>query len=309
MKAKVNAAAPIDIRFTARDGLKLHARRYPAQPGKRYSTRPVVCLPGLTRNGLDFHVLAEALSADAFNPRDVYTLDYRGRGRSDFDTDWRNYAVPIEMLDVMDFMTMAGLHDAAIVGTSRGGLISMVMAAAQPGLIGSLVLNDIGPVVEPTGLARISAYVGRMPLPASWSEAAKLVRDLNRRAFPDISPEEWEEVARQWYNDKNGRPAIGYDPKLSNALSVLDGPMPALWPQFEALKRVPLLVVRGENSDILSAATVEEMRRRHAWFAAFTVPGQGHAPLLRDAASIGAIRQFLDAADGAQSAVELAFAS
>lgn len=298
-----------DMRFSARDGLKLYARKYPALPGMRPGTRPVLCLAGLTRNGRDFHRIALALSHDAFNPRDVYTLDYRGRGLSEFDPDWRNYAIPIEMFDVVDFMTVAGLHDAAIIGTSRGGLIAMVMAAAHPSLIGALVLNDIGPVVEPAGLARISAYVGRMPLPASWTEAGKLVRDLNARAFPSVPAEEWEEVARQFYNEKNGRPAIGYDPKLANALSVLDGPMPQLWPQFEPLKRIPLLVVRGAKSDILSAQTVEEMRNRHPRCAAFTVTGQGHAPLLRDEPTITAVSSFLDAVDARQGVVELAFAS
>lgn len=309
MAAHTKAPAPVEMYFTARDGLRLHARRYVAQPAMRSGIRPVLCLPGLTRNGRDFHEIALALSSEGFAARDVYTIDYRGRGLSEFDSDWRNYAVPIEMLDVIDFMTMAGLHDAAIIGTSRGGLIAMVMAAAQPSLIGALVLNDIGPVVEPTGLARISAYVGRVPLPGTWADATRMVRDLNRRAFPEIPNEEWEDIARQWYNERNGRPAAGYDPKLANALSVLDGPMPALWPQFEALKRVPLLALRGENSDILAAATVEEMRRRHPRFASVTVAAQGHAPLLRDMRTIASVRRFLDAADGGQSVVELAFAS
>ena len=297
MAVKPENCAPKDIYFTARDGLKLHAHHYQARGVARSHARPVLCLPGLTRNGRDFHSLALALSADARNPRDVYTLDYRGRGLSAFDPDWRNYAVPIEMLDVLDFITVAGLESVAIVGTSRGGLISMLLAAARPAVMGALVLNDIGPVVERAGLARISAYVGRVPIPNSWSDAAKLVRDLNKRAFPKVTDQEWEEVARQWYNETKGRPAPGYDQKLSNALSVLDGPMPALWPQFEALRRIPLLVLRGENSDILSAETVDEMRRRHGNFSALLVPRQGHAPLLKDASTIEAVRDFFDATD------------
>lgn len=284
-----------DIYFVVRDGLKLYARHYPASrsAGRR---RPVVCLPGLTRNGRDFHAFALALSSHAGSPRDVYTLDYRGRGQSQWDGDWKNYAVPVETLDVVDFMTMAGLYDAAVVGTSRGGLITLVLAALHPGFVGAAVLNDIGPVIDRKGLTRISAYVGRMPLPRTWPDAGKLVADMSRKAFPVVAESEWETVARQWFNEKNGRPAPGYDPKLSNALSVLDGPMPALWPQFEALKRVPLMVLRGEKSDILSAETVEEMRRRHPGFSDYTVPGQGHAPLLRDATSIGKVREFFDAA-------------
>jgi len=283
-----------EIFFTARDGLRLYGRHYAAPARGR---RPVLCLAGLTRNSRDFHHLAIALSQDAAAPRSVYTFDYRGRGRSGFDPDWRNYALPIEMHDVLDFMTVIALHDAAIVGTSRGGLIAMLMAAARPSAIGAVVLNDIGPVVEPDGLVRIAGYVGRVPLPATWEAAASLVRDLNRRQFPAVSDAQWQEIARQWFNERNGRPAPGYDVKLARALSVLDGPIPALWPQFEALKRVPVLVVRGENSDILSAATVEEMGRRHPRLDHVLVPGQGHAPLLMDTPTQSAISAFLKTAD------------
>jgi pimeloyl-ACP methyl ester carboxylesterase len=295
-----------DIYFTARDGLKLHARRYPGAGSAE--GRPVLCLPGLTRNGRDFHDLAVALSRRASGSRTVYTFDYRGRGLSEFDPDWRDYTVAIEMLDVLDFMTLAGLEDAAVIGTSRGGLITMLMAAAQPTNIGAAVLNDIGPVMEHDGLVRISGYVGRIPLPISWADATRMVRDLNKRHFPDVADRQWEEVARQLYNERNGKPAVGYDQKLRNALSVLYGPLPELWPQFEALKRVPVLVVRGENSDVLSAATVDEMRRRHPALATVTVPSQGHAPLLKDEATIEAIRHFLAATDAGRSMAALAIA-
>jgi pimeloyl-ACP methyl ester carboxylesterase len=136
--------------------------------------------------------------------------------------------------------------------------------------------------------------VGRIPLPATWAEAGQLAHDMSRRAFPAVtSDEDWIAVARQWFNERKGRPAPGYDPALANAMSVLDGPMPALWPQFEALKRVPVLVLRGEKSDILTAETVEEMRRRHPALSSVTVKGQGHAPLLRDAETNEAIARFL----------------
>lgn len=289
-----------DITFTARDGLRLYARRYRAATS-RPAGRPVVCIAGLTRNGRDFHDIATALSRGA-DARDVYTVDYRGRGLSDHDPDWRNYAVPIEMLDVMDFMTSQGLRDAAMLGTSRGGLIAMVLGAAQPSLIGAVVLNDIGPVIEARGLGRISAYVGRVPLPGSWQEAAKLVSDMNRKAFPAVPEDQWESFARQLFNERNGRPAPGYDPKLANALSVLDGPMPELWPQFDALKRMPVMVIRGEKSDILSEETVEAMRRRHPRFVSYLAPGEGHAPLLKDAGSIGAVRGFLAKAELSEAA-------
>jgi pimeloyl-ACP methyl ester carboxylesterase len=280
-----------EIYFTARDGLRLYGRRYPGARGRR--ARPVLCLAGLTRNSRDFHDLATALSQHPDAARTVYTMDYRGRGFSDFDPDWKNYAVPVEMFDVLDFMTLTGIESPAIIGTSRGGLIAMAIAAVQPTALGAVIMNDIGPVIQHDGLVRISGYVGRVPLPISWPDAARMVRDLNRRHFPEIPESEWEAIARQWYNERNGRPAPGYDTKLGKALSVLYRPLPPLWPQFEALKHVPMLVVRGENSDVLAESTVDEMRRRHPALATITVANQGHAPLLKDAPTIEAIRHFL----------------
>ncbi len=290
-----------DIFFTARDGLRLYARRYPS-PGAR--GRPVVCLPGLTRNVRDFHHLASSL-ADTTNAdaREVYAVDYRGRGRSAYDRDANNYALHVEVLDVLDFMTIAGLNDCAVIGTSRGGLLVMQMAAIRPGAIGAVVLNDIGPVIERDGLLRIAAYVGRIPLPANWPEAEALVRTMNERNFPAVPAGDWKDIARQWFNDDNGRPVHAYDQKLAETVSVLNVRLPTLWPQFEALAAWPTLVIRGELSDILSAATVEEMRRRHPLLDTLAVPGQGHAPLLRDRITVSAIADFLARADshGAQT--------
>lgn len=283
-----------EIRFTSRDGLRLYGRHYKAAAVS--GARPVVCLAGLTRNSRDFHDIALALSKGA-KPRDVYTLDTRGRGLSEYDCDWKNYAVPIEMQDVIDFMTMLGLRDAGIIGTSRGGLISMVLAAVQPSLMGAVVLNDIGPVIETEGLARIAGYVGRVPLPKNWPDAARIVGDLMQRDFPRLSEDDFAAVARQLFNDKNGKPVSGYDPKLARCLSVLDGPVPQLWPQFEAMKRIPVLVLRGANSDLLSEATVEEMRQRHPHLSSYTVPDQGHAPLLRDEPTIAAVAAFFAETD------------
>ena len=282
-----------DIFFSARDGLRLYARHYPAAGASR---RPVLCLPGLTRNSRDFENLAMALS-QGDDGRDVYALDCRGRGRSEHDRDWNNYSLLVEVNDVLDFMTLKGLHDAAIVGTSRGGLLAMIAAVLRPGAVGAVVLNDIGPVIEREGLARIMAYAGRMPLPKDWKEATKLVREMNVRHFPAVSDEQWAAYARAWFNEANGLPAPGYDPNISKPFSVTDGPAPALWPQFGALMRVPVLAIRGEHSDILSVKTLEEMRARHPRLTAITVPGQGHAPLLMDVPTNTAIAEFLVRAD------------
>lgn len=289
-----NPAGFETITFTSRDGLRLHARHYAAADSK---ARPLLCLAGLTRNSRDFHDLAMALSSGHPDARPVYALDYRGRGLSAHDPDWRNYAPLIEMHDVLDLLVQAGLAEVSILGTSRGGLIAMLLAIARPTSAGAVIFNDIGPVIEREGLARIAGYVGRAPLPGSWPEAAKLVRDMNQRHFPAVSDVQWEEVARAWFSERAGRPAPGYDARLAESLSVLKGPLPELWPQFEALKRHPLMVIRGERSDILTQATVEDMRRRHPGLVALTVSGQGHAPLLKDQPTILAIRRFLASAE------------
>ncbi len=280
-----------------RDGLRLHVTHWPAPLSK---SRPVLCLPGLTRNGRDFTDIAASLSGGE-DAREVYALDARGRGLSDHDRDWRNYSLPTETQDVIDVMTALGLHDAAILGTSRGGLVAMVLAAIQPSLIGAVVLNDIGPVIERSGLLRIAGYVGRTPLPVSWADAAKMVADVSRKAFPAIPEDTWAKVARAWFNDKDGRPAPGYDRRLGNSLSPTDAAPPALWAQFDALKNAAVLVVRGETSDLLGTETVARMMARHPNCARLEVKGEGHAPLLMDQPTITAIRGFLDAADRGQS--------
>jgi pimeloyl-ACP methyl ester carboxylesterase len=288
-----------DIFFTSQDGLRLYARHYVAPPSLR---RPVLCLAGLTRNSRDFHVLASFLS-DPRNPlsRDVYTLDYRGRGRSEWDKSWRNYALQVEMTDAIDLMTICGLSEVAVIGTSRGGLLAMVMACLRPTAIGAVVLNDIGPVIEREGLVRILAYVGRIPLPPTWDDATALVRDISIRSFPAVPEHQWPEIARQWFNDEHGRPTPAYDPELAKAMSVLDGPLPALWPQFEAMARLPVMAIRGELSDILAEQTLTEMRLRHPALVPVTVREQGHAPLLHDQTTLHAINDFLGAADPAEA--------
>lgn len=294
-----------DIYFIQRNGLKLYARRYRAlhdsPRAARHPARPLVCLAGLTRNGRDFHELALALSRGP-KARDVYTLDSRGRGLSDPDPDWRNYTVPTEMQDALDFLFARGLEGSAILGTSRGGLIAMVMAAAQPGVLGPVILNDIGPVIERDGLSRIASYVGRTPLPRDWAEATALVREMNAKTFTAIADDEWEAIARQLFNERNGRPAPGYDAKLGQAFSAIDGPIPPLWAQFDALKGVPVMVIRGLNSDLLSDATVTAMRQRHPDLKDLAVASQGHAPWLRDEATIAEVRRFLERTDAAQAA-------
>lgn len=284
------------IYFTARDGLRLYGRHYPAEEVKGH---PVLCLPGLTRNSKDFHTIALYLSGLPTGARHVYTVDYRGRGRSEWAADWKEYNVHTECLDVLDFMTVKGLERAHVIGTSRGGIISMVMGLIRPAALASVTLNDIGPVIERDGLMRIVGYVGHVPLPANWGEAQALVRDLNRAQFPAVTDETWMEVARAWFNDENGMPSSGYDPRLANSISMtnLDQGIPTMWPQFESLGKVPLLAIRGENSDILSTTTHAAMADKHPAMESLVVPQQGHAPLLMDEPTLAAIAAFLEAAE------------
>lgn len=287
-----------DIFYTARDGLHLYGRKYPASTPDGRRRQPVVCLAGLSRNSKDFHSLAGAISTHSESNRDVYAIDYRGRGRSAFDPNWRNYALQVELLDILDFFTLNDLHQAIVIGTSRGGLLAMLMGAAQPTTLGAVILNDIGPVIDTAGLARIAGYVGQTPTPHNWQHAADLVKRHNKAHFPNITDAQWLTVAKQWFNEKDGKPAPGYDKKLGQALAALKGKIPQLWPQFLSLKHVPLLVLRGGNSDILSEQTVSEMLRRHPRATAHTVADQGHAPLLQDADTHAAIVDFIAKSEG-----------
>ncbi len=285
-----------DLSYTSFDGLRLGARRY-GRPNPQ--TRPAVCLAGLTRNSRDFHTLATYLANDRDAPREVYTLDYRGRGMSEHDDDWRNYSPFIELLDTLDFMATVGLHDCAIVGTSRGGIIAMLMAVVRPGMMGVAVLNDIGPEIDTAGLARIMGYVGKVPQPSTWDEAVDLVRQINERFFTEMSDDDWEMLARQSFEDDGSAPAPSYDRRIAKALSEIDisKRIPDMWAYFEAMRRIPVLVLRGENSDLLSVATFEEMKRRHPHLSGVTIPAQGHPPLLLDRLSIGEISRFLNRTD------------
>ncbi len=291
---------------TSSDGLRLHYRDVGRGDAGALS---VVCLPGLTRTAVDFEVLAAHLSGGGGGraPRRVLSLDYRGRGASDHDPDASHYSVPVEAGDVLAVLADAGVTEAVFVGTSRGGLITMVLSTVRPEMIRGAVLNDIGPVLEPAGVDRIGGYVGRHPAPRNWDEAVRTIRGYAGAQFPGLSDDDWLYFARTTYAEQDGALAGRYDPALTEALRALDPsqPVPALWPQFDGLSGVPVLVVRGETTDLLSEATVAEMMRRHLDCALLTVAGQGHAPLLHDAATLDRIAAFAARCDGAPPAPAL----
>jgi pimeloyl-ACP methyl ester carboxylesterase len=262
----------------------------------------VVCLPGLARTAADFDVLAATLASGP-KARRVLALDYRGRGRSARDPEWRNYDLRVELADCLAMLDALGVSRAVLVGTSRGGLISMGMAAARPALLAGVVLNDIGPVIETQGLLRIRGYVGKLPSPRSWDEAADILQRLSDGQFPGIDRSTWAELARLTWHQVGTDLVLSYDPALLNTVKSLDleQPLPTLWHLFEGLAPVPLLVIRGEHSDILSEATLEEMQRRHPSLDIHHALGEGHAPFLRDTVAIGRMEHFVEAIDGAAS--------
>lgn len=264
---------------SASDGLRLHLRDY----GSLAATAlPVICLPGFARTTADFHELAVALSQDEDKPRRVLALDYRGRGLSEYDKNWKNYDIRVELDDLVQVLVACGIEQAVFVGTSRGGLLTMALAAARPVMIRGVVFNDVGPVIDARGLLRIRGYVGKLPVPRSFQEGAEILKRLSDQQFPILGEAEWEMMARRTWTDRDGTLRPDYDVKLMKVLEELDleAPLPVLWPYFDALKAVPMLAIRGANSDLLAEKTLEEMAERHPDCEIHTAPGQGHAPLL-----------------------------
>ena len=203
-KAEADGQAWRDRFHSSSDGLSLHIAEYgdPSAPWL-----PVVCLPGLSRSARDFHNLAVHLSTHRHRPRRVLAFDYRGRGLSQWDKDIANYNPLTELTDVLDGMSALGIGRAIVVGTSRGGIIAMMMGVARPHAVAGVVLNDIGPVIEPVGLARIKTYIGRTPAPDDWDDAIHIIKRLHGGQFTALSEAEWMAFARTTYRDEDGTAA------------------------------------------------------------------------------------------------------
>ena len=285
-----------DFFYSAQDGLRLHARIY---GGRIEGPLPAICLAGLTRNARDFHELAVHLSTTARTRRTVVAFDYRGRGGSAWDPNWKNYDYIVEANDVMAGLAAMGIGRGAFIGTSRGGLVTLVIAALRPALIRAAVFNDIGPVIEGAGLAQIRGYLERAPKPRDLAEAVAILKAAQGSAFPALTDADWERSARAFFKEGEGGLIADFDPALINTVTTMDlsKPLPILWPQFEALYGVPMLAIRGENSALLSAPTLEEMELRHPDIRTITVAGQGHAPFLETAGLPSKIAAFLERAD------------
>ena len=281
---------------TSRDGLRLHARDHaPAANGDVFT--PVVCLAGLARTGADFDSLAQHLTRYAKRPRRVVAIDYRGRGLSGRDANWRNYDPRIEATDALDHLGALGIEHAIFAGTSRGGLVMTAIAVMRPSIMRAAILNDIGPVIEGRGLARIRQYVGKLPQPNDMKDAAALLKSIGDKQFPALTDTDWMTMAGRTWKQENGRLVTDYDPALMRGIGKLnlERPLPDLWRYFAGFNAIPVFSIRGQNSDLFSAATQEEMARRHPRLTTHVVPGQGHAPLLADPATHLAVDEFLAA--------------
>lgn len=251
---------------------------------------PLLCLPGLTRNARDFDDLAPYVP-----DLRLLRLTSRGRGDSDWDENYANYSVPIETRDVLEFLDHIGLEKVSVLGTSRGGIVSMLMAAMAPGRLSSVVLNDVGPELEAGGLARIMAYLGKPPLGETYEDVAIALAATMGREFPDLDRARWAVQAERWFEEKGGSMHLRYDPLLARAVgdASAETPDPDLWPLFDALKDVPLGLIRGQNSDLLSEAGVAAMQARRPDMLIARVPNRGHVPLLDEPESLKLIREVL----------------
>jgi pimeloyl-ACP methyl ester carboxylesterase len=287
-------ARPVNRFVTAPDGLRLHMREFGSvfDPGIA-----VVCLPGLARCSSDFKPLAATLAAGSAGgiKRRVLALDYRGRGASDHEPNWRNFELGIEQADIMAMLTAAEVSDAIFIGTSRGGLHIMAMAAMRPGMLRGAILNDVGPVLELEGLIRIRRLLCDIQPPRSLGDSVDLLKKLMSNQFTALSNDDWEKYACATFQKEDGSFGLKYGSSLVQSLQSLDleTPLPTLWPLYDTLKKIPLLIIRGANSDILSPDTAAEMIRRHGACDMHLVPGQGHAPLLYDEPSIEKISAFI----------------
>jgi pimeloyl-ACP methyl ester carboxylesterase len=275
--------------FRSRDGLQLFYRDYPGDS----SRAPVLCLHGLTRNCRDFEKLALRIAPT----RRVITPDIRGRGQSQHDPNWLNYHPAVYVDDVWALLREACLERVVVIGTSLGGLVAMLMAATRPQLLAGVVLNDVGPELDPVGAARIQSYVGRLPPARSWQDAVGQMKLMFAAALPDYSDAQWLEFARTSFReDEQGVPRLMADPRIGDAVRAIPAPpgvVQAMWLAFGALRGIPTLTLRGAHSDVLSAATFERMQQEHGKMLAVTVPNRGHPPQLDEPQSVRAIERFL----------------
>ncbi|MCC2979193.1 MULTISPECIES: alpha/beta fold hydrolase [unclassified Sphingomonas] len=276
-----------DVYWWSRDGLRLHARDYPGERG----APPVLCLPGLTRNARDYDLLARRISAR----HRVLAIDLRGRGESAYAKDPMSYVPLTYAQDIAGFLEEQKIDRFIAVGTSLGGIVTMLLAGMLPGRIAGALLNDVGPEVDPVGLARVRGHVGRSSTWPTWMHAARAVQEAHADIYPDWGIEDWLAMAKRLYRlNSAGRVVIDYDLKIAEPFRVPGNEAGAdLWRALAALGTAPVLVVRGGRSDILTTRVAERMVASLPNAALVTLPGIGHAPTLSEPGVQGAIDRLL----------------
>ncbi|MXP13738.1 alpha/beta fold hydrolase [Altererythrobacter confluentis] len=273
------------------DGLTLHFRDYPAADAAQSERPPLVCMHGLTRNARDFAQLADRLSGKWR----VIVPEMRGRGESEYAKDPMTYNPLTYVADVEAMLEQENIGRFVAIGTSLGGLMTMLLAAKDRSRIAGALLNDIGPVVDPAGIDRIREYVGQGRSYPSWMHAARALQDMHGAAHPEYGIDQWLEMAKRGLVlQQNGRIGYDYDMRIAEPFQQDEGAAPPdLWPAFQALENTPLTVLRGELSDLLTAQTLAEMKRRIPQADVVTVAGVGHAPMLDEPEAAAAIDRLL----------------
>ena len=278
-------------RWTSRDGLSLYARDYPGESGG--ARLPVICLHGLTRNSKDFADVAPRIAATG---RRVLVPDVRGRGRSGYDSRPERYDPRVYARDVLGLMDGLGIARAVFLGTSMGGLITMMVAAYRRKAIAAAILNDVGPEVDKAGIDRILSYVGKFRPIESWDDAIEHARLTSGSCYPENSDADWDLFAKRTFREEAGRPVFDYDPAIMVPLGKGPPKTRSLLGMllFRRLARSrPILLIRGELSDLLSERIAQRMKRNAPSLQVAVVPGVGHAPVLTEPAAVTAIDEFL----------------
>lgn len=287
MAERRNPTPYTDGYWWSNDGLRLHYRDYAGGEDRP----PLVCIPGLTRNARDYEGLAERFAGQWR----VIAVELRGRGESSYAKDPMSYVPLTYLQDIEALFAELKLSRAVLIGTSLGGILSMLIAATDPEKVAGALLNDVGPELDPSGLARIRGYVGKANWYPTWMHAARALAESNADVYPGYAIEDWLAMAKRLYRlSSSGRIVLDYDMKIAEPFRVPGNEAgPDMWPAFDALKGKPTLVVRGERSDILAVATAEKMAARFASCELVTVPNVGHAPTLDEPEAVTGINRLL----------------
>jgi pimeloyl-ACP methyl ester carboxylesterase len=275
-------------RITTQDGLSLYVRDY---PGPADSTlTPLLCLGGLIRNSRDFSGIGKFHG----RTRRVLVPDIRGRGKSDFDPEWQNYRPETYVGDVRHILCALGVHRVVVIGTSMGGIMGMIMAAAMPGALKALVLNDIGPIVRRRDLDSVITYMQNPPSLPDWPAAARHLRDAFGDDIPLTEEADWIRAAKNGYTEReDGSIGFAWDPNIIRPILADPTEVHDLWHLFRATGRIPVLTLRGARSNILDEAQLAEMSTLHKNMQSVVVPGVGHAPSLAEPISMETLNGFL----------------